>query len=314
MTITQRPQFSILVPFHNSADTIAETIASVKAQTGAACEIIIADDRSSAEARDALERLTANDPSIRVVNSAGPGPSAARNTAASYASGAYLCFLDADDCLRPNALRTFADAFLSSPEAGVLFGRVRITASPKHDGGVITPHCPSPSLEQIIGENRICTSSNIVARREAFEEIGGFNEALTHAEDQEWLARAYCSRWSMRGLGTVTLDYRTTPGGLSSDLAKMERGWRAMIASFEAAGYAVDRQEKARAKAMFYRYLARRALRMGSSRFDAARFSIRAAAAAPLISREEARRTLATHAGALAVAAFGARPFQRFFA
>ena len=310
----KNPVFSILIPYHNSDKTIAETLASIDAQEQIALEIIIADDRSNPQARNTIERFAKEDPRIRIVNAMGRGPSAARNTAVSVARGEFFCFLDADDCLRDGALNAYLRFFRSDEKLGVAFGQVRITANPAVEGGVITPHCPTPTLAQIIGENRVCTSSNIVARREAFADIGGFDETLSHAEDQEWLARAWrYPGWSIKGLGRVTLDYRTSHGGLSSDLRKMETGWRRMIEVVNAGACAKTNSEMSESHGLFYRYLARRALRLGASRKDGMFFMLRALASHPSILYREIGRTWPTLIGAVAVFCVGPTPFQKIF-
>lgn len=305
------PKFSILIPYHNSQATIHETLASIRAQTVEDYEIIIADDRSSTEARAVIEELSASDTRIRIVRGGQGGPSSARNSAAAAAHGDIICFLDADDCLHPDALCAYSRAFEVDPTLGVAFGRVRITPEPQKPGGVVTPHCPSPSFAQIAGENRVCTASNIVVRKAAFIDIGGFNEDLSHAEDQEWLARAYVSKaWRMRGLDMVTLDYRTSPAGLSSDLRRMERGWLQMMRAFRESAPATAEAQIATARGMFYRYLARRALRLGKSRMDSLIYMTHALAAHPSMVLSEARRTWATLLASLAVLLVGVRPFR----
>ena len=305
-------KFSVIIPFHNAHETIRETVISVIAQKVDRFEIIIVDDRSSPTSIETLDDLSRNDDRIKVIKSMRPGPSAARNAAVDISTGDIICFLDADDCFRSGALRFYEKAFRRIPGLGVAFGRVRITPSPAHSGGIITPLCASPTLTQIIGENRVCTTSNIVVRREAFTEIGGFNENLSHAEDQEWLARAYLNaRWVLRGMDRVTLDYRTSPNGLSSDLRKMERGWLKMLATFKAREPSVSDSQIAAVRGAFYRYLARRALRLGASRIDGASYFGRAVKSYPTIVFTEVQRTWSTAIAALAVLFFGTRLFRR---
>ena len=312
--MSDRVTFSILIPFHNSVETIGETIASIQAQAGVSLEIVIADDHSSPAARRVLDGFARNEPRIRIISTVGRGPSAARNAAAAAARGKIFCFLDADDCLRSGALSAYDNLFNAASDIGVAFGRVRITQTPSKAGGVFTPYCAAPSLAQIIGENRVCTTSNIVVRRKAFEDIGGFDESLSHAEDQEWLARAYLQpRWNVKGLNRITLDYRTSPGGLSSDLRRMETGWRRMMSAVRKRGASVPAAQFAEATGLFYRYLARRALRLGASRADGAVFMARALSAHPAMVFREVGRTWPTLAGAVAVLCFGAAPFRKVF-
>ena len=305
---------SILVPFHNSHGTLVETINSVLAQDHANLEIIVADDHSDRVSRACLDAIARRHPMVHIIDVCGRGPSAARNAAVKAASGTVLCFLDADDCLRDGALSAYLEFLQQHPSVGVAFGRVRITPEPSKSGGVVTPFCASPSLAQIIGENWICTTSNIVVRAEAFSDIGEFDEELARAEDQEWLARAYANpNWSLAGIDRVTLDYRTSSGGLSSDLYRMEKGWQVMVETVLRRAQSVSDAQLSESTGRFYRYLARRALRLGQSRTACMVFLGRALAAYPRLLVCECRRTWATFFGAVVVLIFGVAPFRKIF-
>ena len=81
-----------------------------------------------------------------------------------------------------------------------------------------------------LGENLTCTASNIVVRRSTVDEVGGFDSTLGHAEDQEFIARILATTtWRVSGLPDELVHYRTSVGGLSTDLARMEDGWQAML-------------------------------------------------------------------------------------
>lgn len=312
--MTEQEKISILIPFHNSDETIAETIASVDAQDMENIEIIIGDDHSTPEARAALDALVLSRPNIRIVDVEGRGPSAARNAAVNASTGNILCFLDADDCLRIGALQAYTRFLEMNPDVGVTFGRVRITPEPSAEGGIITQYCAVPTLAQIIGENRVCTTSNIVVRAEAFSEIGAFDETLSHAEDQEWLARAHAiDNWMLAGMDQVTLDYRTSSGGLSSDLYKMESGWRRMMLVVRERTVFVSQAHLAESTGLFYRYLARRSLRLGCSRTDGLVFMSRAVIAHPKLLQQEMKRTWITIFGSVAVFLFGSKQLQKIF-
>lgn len=307
------PTFSVIIPYHNSHRTIRQTVESIQHQDGAAYEIIIVDDRSGGASRQVIDDLAQNASAIKVRSAKGAGPSAARNTGAEIATGSFLWFLDADDVLLPNAFLNVLNAFDGETKPGVVLGRVRITATPGADAGVTTPFIREISLANVLGENCACTASNIVVRRQAFWEIGAFNETFMHAEDQEWLVRAYLNKtWRLQCIPFVTLEYRTTIGGLSSNLPKMEAGWRRIASVHELQIAACGEVERRKAKALFFRYLSRRSLRLGQSRTEAMRYFLTSFAASPSLISQEFRRTAATGAASLAVACFGVQFFRRF--
>ena len=63
------PQVSLLIPTHNNARTIAETIESCSRQTFRDLEIVIYDEESKDATRDIINAAAAKDPRIRVITS-----------------------------------------------------------------------------------------------------------------------------------------------------------------------------------------------------------------------------------------------------
>src|SRR5687767_7343597 len=87
---------SVIIPAHNAEAWIAETIASVTAQTYRHVEIVVVDDGSTDDTGS-----IAADHGALVVETPGTGPGGARNAGMATARGEYLQFLDADDLLAP---------------------------------------------------------------------------------------------------------------------------------------------------------------------------------------------------------------------
>lgn len=96
---------SVITPTYNCGKFIAETIASVQAQTYANWEMIIVDDCSTDDTRVVVEALAEEDNRIRYycleVNS---GAAVARTRAMEYAQGEYMAFCDSDDLWMPTKL------------------------------------------------------------------------------------------------------------------------------------------------------------------------------------------------------------------
>ncbi|WP_175405051.1 glycosyltransferase family 2 protein [Salinimonas lutimaris] len=94
---------SVVMPCYNYASYIAESVASVKAQTETRWELIIVNDGSTDNTEQVLKAYE-DDPKITVVNKANGGVSSARNYALQQAQGKYIAFLDADDIWHPEKL------------------------------------------------------------------------------------------------------------------------------------------------------------------------------------------------------------------
>jgi len=90
------PAVSVIVPVLNGAGYLRDSIGSAVAQTMLPTEIIIVDDGSS-DGSSALAESIETPFAKRLLRQNNRGQSAARNLAASVATGTYLAFLDHDD-------------------------------------------------------------------------------------------------------------------------------------------------------------------------------------------------------------------------
>lgn len=95
---------SLVVPVYNAGPWLAPCLASITAQTHTAWECILSDDGSTDGSAEACDAAAAADPRFRVVHRPNSGPNAARQAGLEAAKGEWLCFIDADDLLRPEYL------------------------------------------------------------------------------------------------------------------------------------------------------------------------------------------------------------------
>lgn len=120
------PYFSVVIPSYNRADTILETLNSVKKQSFADFECVIVDDGSSDV--DDLEAIVRDldDSRFRVIRRINGGGGAARNTGVKAAKGQYIAFLDSDDLYLPNKLEKYRSEIdrSPSPSSTVYFSQV----------------------------------------------------------------------------------------------------------------------------------------------------------------------------------------------
>jgi len=110
---------SAIIPAHNEADVIADTIRGAKTIPGVT-QIIVVDDGSNPP-------LPAPDGVLlTLIRQANTGVSAARNRGLSEARGEFVVFLDADDRLLPTAATPAVDALRAQPEAACAVGLCRV--------------------------------------------------------------------------------------------------------------------------------------------------------------------------------------------
>ena len=91
-----RPAVSIVVPCYNAAETLPQTIDSIRAQTMQDWEAICTDDGSTDSTLQLLEMHADEDPRIRFAHAPHRGPAAARNAGLRRARAERVLFLDAE--------------------------------------------------------------------------------------------------------------------------------------------------------------------------------------------------------------------------
>ena len=123
---------SIIIPVYNASKYIRETVLSVMNQDYQDLEIILVNDGSTDDTRSICEQLKSEDERIIVIHQKNAGVSAARNHGKEAAKGEYLLFIDADDCLEKDMVRTLYQKMIET-EADI----VSCGAAIVKDGAVI---------------------------------------------------------------------------------------------------------------------------------------------------------------------------------
>jgi glycosyltransferase involved in cell wall biosynthesis len=113
------PLVSIVTPAYNAGRFLADTIESVLGQDYPHIEYTIVETESSDDTRDIIARYRGRVGSILVPRQ---GPAAAIHAGLSLARGGIMAWLNADDTYQPGAVRAAVEAFLSHPEADVVYG------------------------------------------------------------------------------------------------------------------------------------------------------------------------------------------------
>lgn len=106
---------SIIIPSHNSAKTIQNSIDSILNQTYPHWEAIIIDDCSTDDSVNFIETAFKNEERIKVIKrSWNAGPAVTRNRGISEAKGRFIAFLDADDSWHPSKLEEQVNFMLTN--------------------------------------------------------------------------------------------------------------------------------------------------------------------------------------------------------
>jgi glycosyltransferase involved in cell wall biosynthesis len=187
---------SVVVPTHNAAAWLAETLDSVLAQAWPDTEVIVVDDAST----DATVALVSQSfPQVRLIQQARGGVCRARNRGLQQATGALVCFLDQDDVWHPQQLAQQAAFLQAHAEVAAVATPYQFwfpTQGQQRPAILGTgPARPVPGFEgytyhQFLLDCWALTSATML-RTEVVRELGGFDETMSYAEDWDlWLRLA----------------------------------------------------------------------------------------------------------------------------
>ena len=208
------PAISVIVPVFNGAGYLRDSIGSAVAQTMLPAEIIIVDDGSSDSSRALVESIET--PFVkRLLRQNNCGQSAARNLAASVATGTYLAFLDHDDIWYPRHLERLVAPLEANPDLGWAYSDID---EMDHDGRIVhigllrtlNPHAehPKSSIYNMLAGDMFIFPSAAVVRRSAFLAVGGFDERLSGYEDDDLFLRMFRVGWQNTFVDQPLVRYR----------------------------------------------------------------------------------------------------------
>ena len=100
-------KFSVVIPMYNTVNYVSACIDSVISQTYPAFEIILVNDGSTDGSDKVCEDYKNKYDNIIVVHKENGGSSSARNVGIRIARGDYIYFIDSDDLVKQNALKSF---------------------------------------------------------------------------------------------------------------------------------------------------------------------------------------------------------------
>lgn len=212
------PLVSILVPGHNAAGTLGDTLRSALAQTWPSLEIIIVDDGST-DQTSVVARSFASE-NCRLITQQNRGASAARNRALLDAQGDYVQYLDADDLLAPDKVALQMRRLLAGDDRWLTFGSViHFFREPHEKGGVCHPArlrhaaCADPVeflTDLWSGDHPagMVQTSQWLASRHLIEQAGPWDEKLSVDDDGEFFARVILAAHQVEPVPEALTYYR----------------------------------------------------------------------------------------------------------
>lgn len=207
------PLVSIVIPVYNVERYLRECLDSVLSQSYPHLQVIAVDDGSPDSSIDILREYAARDSRLQIVRQPNAGLGAARNTGARHARGSFLMFIDSDDVLRPDAIKTYVRTLRRTGSDFVVGAYERMNSYQTWPAAwwIRSTHRFSRLGTTLVDSPDACV--NAVAwskfyRRRFWEENGfAFPEGVLY-EDQALSARAYAKARKFDILAKVTYGWR----------------------------------------------------------------------------------------------------------
>ena len=201
-------------------DDLRRAIASVRAQSVAVREVVVAVDRN----QELLRRVEAEFPTIvAVANSQHPGAGGARNSGVAAATGSILAFIDDDVEVEHDWLERLLPP-MSDPRVLGVGGAIEPAWATKRPYWFPAEFdwvvgCTYRGMPTKIARVRNAISANMAVKREVFEAVGGFRAgfgkqgSVSEPEETEFCIRAAsaCPDRSWLFVPGAVVHHRVTP-------------------------------------------------------------------------------------------------------
>lgn len=229
--MTGRPSVTVAIPTRDRVDLLATTLRSVHEQEGVQLDVVIVDDGST-PACAARIRAMAGGP-VRVLrNETSRGVAAARNQGVEAGRGVYAAVVDDDDLWTPTKILSQVRAVEAADASWGYTGAAKFAEGPIL-WQVMPPPEPEEAVRRLPHKNVIpAGASNVLAHRETFLALGGFDPGLRHLADWDMWLRLAAADPPAAAPG-LRVAYRLhpqamslQPEGILSEHSVIDRRWR----------------------------------------------------------------------------------------
>ena len=145
-------KFSIIIPIYNAEKYLKKCLESVINQTYNNYELILVNDGSTDKSQDIIQEFSEKYNNITTFYQKNSGQSVARNFALEKVQGDYIIFLDSDDYLELNLLKTLNEYLLKYSNIEVL----RFQANIVNEKNEIINKIKFHEFDNVTGEEAFC--------------------------------------------------------------------------------------------------------------------------------------------------------------
>ncbi len=186
---------SIILPLYNGAAFIAETLASLAAQTLQDAELIVVNDGSTDNSPELVEEICRNSTvpilqSLRLITQANQGVAAARNAGIAAARAAWVALIDQDDLWLPHKLERQWQAVSAAPQAVWHYSAfTRFYASGRDVHKINGSADRVETLRRLVAGELFIPPATALVRTDICRTVGGFDSTIIPSDDWDFFLK-----------------------------------------------------------------------------------------------------------------------------
>ena len=218
--MSNTPRVSIVIPVYNREKYITLAVESVLRQTLQDWELIISDDGSTDGTLEMITEFATHDSRIQVLTAEHRGAVYALIAGFDAARGEFVCQLDSDDLLEPEAVELTVKALDDDIECGMVYTNyIEIDANgqkqrPGH-------RCCIPYSKERLLTNFMTFHFRLI-RKSIYYKIGGFNTQFNNIEDYDLCLRL-SEVTTIKKINDYLYQYRFHPDSTKVTMDNLER-------------------------------------------------------------------------------------------
>lgn len=205
----EQPLISIIIPAHNRAHLIGDTLDSLLAQTYQNWECIVVDDGSTDNTDVILSDYIRNDIRFRYYKRPEnrlAGGNAARNYGFEKSSGKYIQWFDSDDIMLKNYLERRLKIIESDSDIGVVFCAYTYFNENGLQNRISNDFFSGNIIEDLVDRKLSFSPLSYLIRKDILTHCK-FDEGLQRAQDADFFFKLFTSRIDLKVLHTSEVLY-----------------------------------------------------------------------------------------------------------
>lgn len=177
--------FSVLIANYNNGKYLRAAIDSVLVQTYSNWEVIIVDDKSSDNSEAIYQEIIRDSRFLVFYNESNRGCGYTKNRCVQEAHGDICGFLDPDDALDKDAIKTMVEMHLKNIDVGLIYSRFYIADCALVVQGISNQQCQIPNDLSFLEYGKGAISHFAAFKRGVYNRTIGINTLLKRAVDHD---------------------------------------------------------------------------------------------------------------------------------